>query len=216
MDMRRKALNPDADLAFAPAALVKKSTVVYGVMTLLGLAVVTFGHKTLPRAFAIPADPYEALRLVAIGALGAGLLLVLSYFFEDWFESFRELKAVITRYLGPVTAPMAVYLSVITSFGEELLFRGAMQPFAGLVLTSVLFGLLHMGQRGVVSAWSIWALIAGLLLGWIYEDTGSLWPPIIAHFGVNCWSILNLRRAYKGFKQHVADAKRLSGQDPDA
>ena len=66
-------------------------------MIVLGLAVVTFGHKTLLRAFAVPKDPLEALRLVAIGGLGAGLLLVLSYFFEDWFESFRELKAVITR-----------------------------------------------------------------------------------------------------------------------
>lgn len=217
MDMRRKALNPDADLALAPAALVKKSTIVYGIMISLGLAVVTFGHKTLPKPFAVPRDPLEALRLVAIGGLGAGLLLVLSYFFEDWFASFRELKAMITRYLGPLTAGMAVYLSVITAFGEELLFRGAMQPFAGLVLTSVLFGLLHMGQRGVVSAWSVWALVAGLLLGWIYEDTGSLWPPIIAHFGVNCWSILNLRRAYNGLKTHVAEAEdKASGDGPDA
>ncbi len=216
MDLRRKALNPDADLAFAPAALVKKSTIVYGIMIALGLAVVAFGHKTLPKALSIPSDPYEAFRLVAIGLLGCGLLLVLSYFFEDWFASFRELKAVITRYLGPVTAPMAIYLSLITSFGEEILFRGAMQPFAGLVLTSVLFGLLHMGQKGVVSAWSIWALIAGLLLGWIYEDTGSLWPPIIAHFGVNCWSILNLRRTYRGFKKHVAEAGRQDAQGPDA
>ena len=62
-------------------------------------------------------------------------------------------------------------------------------------------------------------IIAGLLLGWIYEDTGSLWPPIIAHFGVNCWSILTLRRAYKGFKTHVAGAKKKAadgGDQPDA
>src|SRR5690606_2359125 len=148
-------------------------------------------------------EPYEIFRLGAIGVLGASLLLVLSYFFEDWFPSFRDLKSVIMRFLGPVSIPMALYLAVVTSVGEELLFRGAIQPFAGLVLTSVLFGLLHMGQDGLVSAWSVWAFIAGLLLGWMYEETHSLWPPILAHFGVNAVSILNLRRSYRGYARQV-------------
>lgn len=188
-----------------PASLMRKSTIVYGIMMLLGYAVVRFGHKNLAKAFAIPAEPWEAARLVAIGALGAALMLVLSYFFEDWFPSFRQLKSVIMRFLGPVTIPGALYLAAITAVGEELLFRGAVQPFAGLVLTSVLFGLLHMGQDGLVSAWSVWALVAGLLLGWMYEETGSLWPPIVSHFGVNAVSILNLRRSYQGYKDHLED-----------
>lgn len=189
-----------------PKALATKSTIVYGVMTLIGLAVLAFGHKNLGAAVQWPDDARAAVRLVTIGGLGAGLLLILSYFFEDWFSSFRDLKAVMMRFLGPVSVPMALYLAVITAFGEELLFRGAIQPFAGLVLTSVLFGLLHMGQDGLVSAWSIWALVAGLLLGWMYEETASLWPPIVAHFVVNATSILGLRRAYRNWQQHVADA----------
>ena len=218
MHLRRKSaklMATDGEPVMAPAALIRKSTIVYGIMIAVGLALVGFGHKTLGRAMAVPQDPYELLRLVLIGGLGAGLLLVLSYFFEDWFPSFRELKSVIMRFLGPCTIPMAIYLALITSFGEELLFRGALQPFAGLVLTSVLFGLLHMGQKGLVSAWSVWALIAGLLLGWIYEETGSLWPPIIAHFGVNTVSILNLRRSYRGLARHLEtnhDASKLKSK----
>jgi membrane protease YdiL (CAAX protease family) len=185
--------------------LVRKSTIVYGLMSLVGVLLVRFAHHALERSLAVPKDPLELTRLVSIGALGALLLLVLSYFFEDWFPSFRELKAVIMRFLGPCTVPMALYLAVITAFGEELLFRGALQPFAGLFLTSVLFGLLHMGRDGLVSAWSLWALIAGLLLGWMYAETGSLWPPIVAHFGVNAVSILNLRRAYRGWVGHLKD-----------
>ncbi len=203
MPLPRKTLDSEADLDMAPAALIRKSTFVYGIMIAVGLAVIAFGHKTLGKIMAVPHDPYEALRLVLIGSLGAALLLVLSYFFEDWFPSFRELKTAIMRFLGPCTIPMAIYLALLTSFGEELLFRGALQPFAGLVLTSLLFGLLHMGQKGLVSAWSVWALIAGLLLGWLAEETGSLWPPIIAHFGVNTVSILSLRRAYRSFAAHV-------------
>lgn len=189
----------------SPKALIRKSTLVYGVMTLVGAGVLGLGHKNLDVALAVPPTVLDGGRLALIGALGAGLLLVLSYFFEDWFASFRDLKALITRFLGPVSVPGALYLAVITSLGEELLFRGAIQPFAGLVLTSLLFGLLHMGQGGLISAWSVWAFIAGLLLGWMYDETASLWPPLIAHFGVNAVSILTLRRAYLGYQRHLSD-----------
>jgi membrane protease YdiL (CAAX protease family) len=104
---------------------------------------------------------------------------------------------------------MALYLAVLTGFGEELLFRGAIQPFAGLLLTSALFGLLHMGQNGILSAWSVWAFLAGLLLGWMYDETASLWPPIIAHFCVNAVSILSLRRAYRNLPGHLERAREL-------
>lgn len=187
-----------------PRALVRKSTLIYGVMSALGVAVVAFGHKNLDAMLTVE-DAAASGHLVLIGLLGAGLLLVLSYFFEDWFASFRELKTLLVRLLGPVSAPVAIYLAVLTAFGEELFFRGALQPFAGLVLTSVLFGLLHMGQNAKLSAWSVWALIAGLLLGWMRDETNSLWPPIVAHFGVNAVSLLSLRRNYRSYLERLKD-----------
>jgi membrane protease YdiL (CAAX protease family) len=185
-------------------ALVRKSTLIYGVMSALGLAVVAFGHKNLP-ALVTAAGPAAFGHLALVGLLGAGILLVLSYFFEDWFASFRELKTQLVRLLGPISVPVALYLAVLTAFGEELFFRGALQPFAGLVLTSVLFGLLHMGQNAKISAWSVWALIAGFLLGWMRDETGSLWPPIVAHFGVNAVSLLTLRRNYRAYLGHLKE-----------
>lgn len=177
-------------------------------MTMIGLLVIAFGHKNLDTVLNLPATLFDAGHLAAIGLLGSCVLLVLSYFFEDWFPSFRELKAQVMHFLGPISIQGAIYLAVITAFGEELLFRGAIQPFAGLVLTSVLFGLLHMGQNGLVSAWSVWALIAGLLLGWMYNETHSLWTPIVAHFGVNAVSILNLRRVYRKYELHLSEQDR--------
>jgi len=196
-------LPEDTALALSPAVLIRKSTMIYGAMMLVGLLLLRFGHKKLSPAFAVPTAPLDLGRLVAIGLIGALLLLILSYFFEDWFPSFRSLKAVIMRLLGPCSVAGALYLALITAFGEELFFRGGIQPFAGLFLTSVLFGLLHVGQDGPVSAWSIWAWVAGLLLGWMYDATGSLWPSIITHFGVNAVSLLSVRRAYRGWVEHA-------------
>lgn len=189
------------------APLARKSSLLYGSMTIIGLAALRYGHHTLHMALGIPQTATEVARLVLTGLVGAGLLHVLGYFFEDWFASFRELKSRIMHFLGPASALTALYLALITSFGEELLFRGALQPVAGLVLTSVLFGMLHVGKDGLVSAWSVWATIAGLLLGWMYQETASLWPPVVAHFGVNAVSMLTIRRAYRSY------AARAEGGD---
>ncbi len=205
---------PNIDLN--PESLIKKSTLVYGVMAAVGLAAMAFFHDSIKTAFLWPSAPMEMGRLVVSGLTAAGVLLVLSYFFEDWFESFRELKAIVMQVLGKVSVPMAIYLSLVTSIGEELLFRGAIQPFAGLLLTSILFGMLHMGHKGIISAWSIWALIAGCLLGWMYEETASIWPPLIAHFGVNMVSILSLRRAYNGYTTLLKAKENLDNSSPDS
>lgn len=184
--------------------LLKTSTLVYGVMSAIGLAVVALGHKNLAAVFQIPSATLEGLRLVGIGLLGGGVLMVLSYFFENWFASYRDLKALMTRLLGPSSALTVIYLAAISALAEELLFRGAIQPFAGLWLTSALFGLLHMGGDSRISAWSVWAFIAGLLLGWIFKETGSLWPPVVAHFAVNAVALLGFRRSYRRYLLHAA------------
>lgn len=195
-----------------PAELVKRSAVFYGGSSCIGLGVMWFFHKSLPAAFALPTTLDEGLRWTAIGGLAAFVLLVLSHFFEDWFASFRDLKSAIVQLLGPVSIPSALYLALVSSIGEELLFRGALQPFAGLWMTALLFGILHMGP-GPLSAWSLWAALAGLLLGWIFEATGNLWPPILAHFIVNTISILNLRRAWQRMQDHLT-TDSLASQRP--
>jgi membrane protease YdiL (CAAX protease family) len=68
-------------------------------------------------------------------------------------------------------------VALLAAFGEELLFRGAIQPLVGLVPTAVIFGLLHAtGFAHIVLAG-----VLGLCLGSLYNWSGSLWPPIAAH-----------------------------------
>lgn len=180
-----------------PRDLLIKSTVVYGLMIVVGLLAMGFGHETLASAMSWSIPRQELLRLMVIGLIGSGLLQILSFFFEDWFPSYRELKSVVMGLLGPLTVPMAIYVSLMTALGEEMVFRGAIQPLAGLFVTSFLFGLMHVGPGGLLSAWSLWAMIAGGLLGWMFDETKSLWPCIVAHFVVNFVSMMMLRRQYQ-------------------
>ena len=70
---------------------------------------------------------------------------------------------------------------------EELFFRGFM--FSGLrrsiplwpaaLVSALVWGALHLGggNIGVVVQLSIF----GVILAWLYERSGTLWAPIIAH-----------------------------------
>jgi uncharacterized protein len=71
-------------------------------------------------------------------------------------------------------------ISLLAGLGEELLFRGVLQPLIGLPLASVVFGLVHVGGRGFVG-YGIWAACIGALFGWLMVQTGGLLAPIVAH-----------------------------------
>ncbi|TDG95775.1 hypothetical protein CCPUN_00600 [Cardinium endosymbiont of Culicoides punctatus] len=77
-------------------------------------------------------------------------------------------------------------LSLFPAIIEEIFFRGILQnllvkkikkPFIGIVITSMLFSLLHMRPYGSILLFGM-----GLLLGYIYFISGHIIVPIFIHF----------------------------------
>ncbi len=179
---------------------VKSSSLFYLVMGSVGAMMCYYLHHNLIQLFAVPAELNRTLILLALGVMGAGVLLILNTLLESQFPSYQAFRGVLMRMVGAASMPVAVYLAFISALGEELLFRGAIQPSLGLLGTALLFGLLHLGPQGLVSIWTLWAIVSGLMLGWIFQSTGSLLPVLICHFLVNVTSLLRLRRQYKIFR----------------
>ena len=73
-----------------------------------------------------------------------------------------------------------IVIAAAAGIGEELLFRGVLQPEIGLIPASLVFGVLHMGGRGTL-AFGCWVAIMGAALGWLAAATGGLLAPIVAH-----------------------------------
>jgi hypothetical protein len=79
------------------------------------------------------------------------------------------------------------------AMGEELLFHGypfqllirAVGPFATILPISVIFGLMHSGNRDVNTLAIVNTVAWGILLGYAVWRTGALWLPIGLHFGWN-------------------------------
>ena len=58
---------------------------------------------------------------------------------------FNELNGRMERFLGSLklTFIQGLFLSLCAGFGEELFFRGALQPYLGVWITSILFVAIH-------------------------------------------------------------------------
>ena len=77
-----------------------------------------------------------------------------------------------------------VWICLLVSICEELLFRGAIQAAWGPYWTSILFAAIHVRY---LRHWLMTGLVFSISygLGWIYLRTGSLWTPIAAHFAID-------------------------------
>jgi membrane protease YdiL (CAAX protease family) len=178
---------------------VLSSSVFYVGMAGVGAMVSLYRHHSLKKILSLPSEMPALLTLLGLGLLGAAVLLIAHHLFEEQFPSFKVFRHVLMQMIGAATIPVALYLAFISAIGEELLFRAAVQPVLGLVGTSLLFGLLHLGPQGLISIWTLWAIISGLMMGWMFDSTGNLWPSLICHFLVYAVSMLAVRVQYRRF-----------------
>jgi len=144
-----------------------------------------------------PLFPDEALlplrlgRDVGIGVAGAVALVFGSWLLSRFSAWARDLECEFKKIFGDLRAWEIGLLALLSGFVEELLFRGAMQPVFGIVLTSLVFGLLHVGPGRIFWPWTLLAVAMGFFLGWLREFTGAITAPVVVHVGVN---VVNLAR----------------------
>ncbi|MBB4934281.1 membrane protease YdiL (CAAX protease family) [Lipingzhangella halophila] len=96
----------------------------------------------------------------------------------------------------------AVPMSLLTSFGEEVGWRGYLLPrllplgvWPALLVTGLIHGLWHSPQLFIqarsggmgadsITVFLVFIVVAGILFGWLRLASGSVWPAVVAH-GVN-------------------------------
>lgn len=143
---------------------------------------------TLPSGWltVAPSHTWSAGAGTAVGLLVIVLTRLCVGRFEWARQLHRDLRPV-ARGLSPVGL---VVLAVLSSLGEELLFRGALQPLTGVWMQALIFGLVHYVPGPSRWVWATWAAAIGLILGLVYAATGSLVGPLLAHALINA---VNLR-----------------------
>jgi len=91
---------------------------------------------------------------------------------------------------------LAIVLLVV-AMQEEVLYRGYITlsllrhgPAVVLLVSTLVFTAIHFPTNRVsipqVSAW----LLGGLLLGWVYLASGSIWVAVLLHFAIDITNVL--------------------------
>lgn len=130
------------------------------------------------------------LRDLSLGLAGGAGLVLASRVLTATSAAGRALADALAGLLGRPGPGACLVLAVVSGVAEEAFFRGALQPRVGLVAASLLFGLGHFAPRRALLPWPAFAVAAGLCFGWLFEATGNLLAPVVAHASVNA---LNLR-----------------------
>ncbi|MEE6260205.1 CPBP family intramembrane glutamic endopeptidase [Plantactinospora sonchi] len=165
-------------------------TLVVGVLTAV-LAVLVYAwvvRRTERRA------PTEVARAGAVARLTRGLLIGAGMF-GAVILNIAFLGGYQVHGLGSVTGAVALFgFMAAAAVTEELLFRGVLfriveertGTWIALLLTGVLFGLVHMLNPDA-TLWGATAIAieAGFMLAACYAATRNLWVPIGLHFGWN-------------------------------
>jgi len=91
-----------------------------------------------------------------------------------------------------VRLPDVMVISIAAGLGEELFFRGVLQPELGLVPASLIFGALHVGGRATL-VFGGWVTLMGAMLGGLAIWTGGLLAPIVAHAAYDAGALAYIR-----------------------
>lgn len=87
------------------------------------------------------------------------------------------------------TIPLALLLSSSAAIGEEIFYRGALQPIFGNLLTSLFFAVMH--TQLLLSPGIVVIFIVSYVLGWLRQQHSTT-AAIIAHFIYNLVQLLLL------------------------
>lgn len=134
--------------------------------------------------------------LIGCGSLiGSGILLELFESLGGQVEQqgLVDLLADGNSFEKGLTILLVVGLAPVA---EELLFRGSLLPWliekmgewAGIIVTGLLFGLLHFETPSAVPP----LMVFGVVLSWWSRHTGWVIFPILAHFCNNAFVVLSL------------------------
>jgi membrane protease YdiL (CAAX protease family) len=118
---------------------------------------------------------------------------------QAWMKNSEDLAMQLTEaFLGkPTVAGFAVNLimiGLIPAIGEEFLFRGVIQRLlkdwignahVAIFISALLFSAMHMQFYGFFPRFAL-----GLLFGYLFYWSGSLWLPMLAHFLNNGMAVL--------------------------
>lgn len=153
--------------------------------------------KPLFESLAWVPQPFRPLHLVALGVSLAIAVIILGNIL-----GLPNVETPFDKLLNDPASRIAIALFGVTlgPIIEELLFRGFLQPvlvdslgaLPGILLTSILFGAMHLSQNADIWQSGVLITLVGFVLGVLRHISGSTRASAITHISYNALPFLTL------------------------
>lgn len=189
------------------------------------------GDGFFNKALAIQCTLYAAtvIALVLVGVdvtysdssnikwVGIGLLAIVAYSAVLGLSKRlqeRYLNGRVVSHVNNLTVLQGLAFAIGSGVAEEVVFRGFLQTHLGLVVASVLFGLVHWDKT--VKVYPLVTGVIGLLLGLVTIASGSLVPAIVIHVVNNFVAFMYARVEGRKLREAMVAKARELRRERDA
>ena len=180
-----------------PLSLADETRLTMGVAVAQGVVVVMYAvlHRNERAEQARRCPTILQAALIGLGAIAiAWPIVAVVAIFGSWLR--RDVDPLAHETLRRFTeaddrhwlVPLGILVVLVGPILEEFSYRGLLQrsmtqsglrPWPAIMLTSLLFALMHLGNSDPQAVAALFVL--SLALGWAYEKSGSLLAPIVMH-----------------------------------
>jgi len=126
---------------------------------------------------------------------------------ENWMRSTEDEAARLTEAFMKVNSAGGfvinmIMIAILPAIGEEFLFRGLLQRLfnewiknihIAIFIAAFLFGAMHLQFYGILPR-----MMLGVLFGYLFYWSGSIWIPVFAHFVNNASAVIISYLATRG------------------
>ena len=118
---------------------------------------------------------------------------------ELWMKESEEAAKIATEAIVKTStisglSANLLIMAILPAIGEEFLFRGFLMRYfssfvknihLNIIIVSIIFSALHLQFYGFLPRMAL-----GILLGYLFYWSGSIWLPIVVHFANNAMTVI--------------------------
>lgn len=141
---------------------------------------------------------FSVLACLPLFALNFFLFGPLSHKYSALRSCFEFKEKVVKPLADQLNHIDSLVVAVMAGVGEEFFFRGVLQNEVGIIVSSILFSVLHFGPSVTKFLFIalIYALI-GVYFGFLYWQSQTLWVPVLTHAIYDYFALLYMRYWYR-------------------
>ncbi len=192
---------------------VRSLTLALAAATVIGMPLLAWVIMSFLPDFDYPA--YFISEEPILWQIAAGLLYgTIAAFLAQGIISLKFMKKLTFRYAEMIGSMNLntndiIFISFCAGFGEEVLFRGVIQPHLGILASSIIFVALHGYISFVNWRMSVYGAFMTLVIigiGYLVE-WGGLIPAIIAHTIIDVILLLFINQKLKKIRENAGNTK---------